>query len=192
MYYRFRISVLLKLFVKIRIPVFQEEIFFPDRLPSAAPWHIVFMYNTKQTIMFKALIGGFVGAATVTLLNESMRRMSGITPRLDKLGEEATAKAIESVGGTPPTGDRLYATSLAADLLSNTLYYSTAAANKDHALFCGAGLGVLAGLGAVYLPEQMGLDPLPTAETDAKKWITIGTYTLGGLIAGAVITRLLK
>jgi hypothetical protein len=140
--------------------------------------------------MYKALIGGFIGAATVTLLNESLRRLSGNTPRLDKLGEEATAKTIESLGGKPPQGNNLYATSLAADILSNTLYYSSAAANKDNPLLAGAGLGIMAGLGAVYLPEQVGLDPDHTAATDPKKWITIGLYTLGGIIAGAVIKRL--
>lgn len=140
--------------------------------------------------MYKALIGGFIGAATVTLLNESLRKLSANTPRLDKLGEEATAKVVESVGGDAPTGDSLYATSMAADILSNTLYYSSAAANKDHPLFAGAGLGIMAGLGAVYLPETMGLNRNHTAETDSKKWMTIGLYTLGGIIAGAVIKRL--
>lgn len=140
--------------------------------------------------MYKALIGGFIGAATVTLLNESLRRLSANTPRIEKLGEEATAKTIESLGGEPPEGDRLYATSLAADILSNTLYYSSAAANKGNPLLAGAGLGVMAGLGAVYLPEQIGLNPDPTSATDARKWITIGMYTLGGIVAGAVIKRL--
>lgn len=146
--------------------------------------------SSNEPFMYKALIGGFIGAATVTLLNESLRRATANTPRLDKLGEEATAKTIESLGGNAPSGDNLYATSLAADILSNTLYYSSAAANKDHPLLAGAGLGIMAGLGAVYLPEKIGLDPGHTAGTGSKKWITIGMYTLGGIIAGAVIKRL--
>lgn len=142
--------------------------------------------------MYKALIGGFVGAAAVTLLNESLRRLSANTPRLDKLGEEATAKTIESLGGDAPSGGDLYATTLGADILSNTLYYSSAAANKQNPLLAGAGLGIMAGLGAVYLPEKMGLEGSHTAGTKEKKWMTIALYTFGGIIAGAVISRLSK
>ena len=46
--------------------------------------------------------------------------------------------------------------------------------------------GTLAGVGAVYLPSQMGLDDRPVAATDQKKLLTVGYYLLG-----AVVTRLI-
>ena len=156
-------------------------------------WHAIFMQSQKKDMkIFTSLIGGFIGAATVTILNESLRRLSREAPRLDKLGEEAASKTIEAFGGNPPTGDTLYVTSMGADLLSNMVYYSSAGAHPDNSVLAGAGLGVLAGIGAVYLPEQIGLNEEHTARTDARKWVTIAMYTLGGLIAGAVINRMSK
>ena len=139
--------------------------------------------------LFTGLLGGLAGALTMTLTHEYLRKRYGWAPRLDKLGEEATAKSIEAVGGDAPEGDRLYMTSMIADVISNTIYYSMAASTPEKALISGTGLGLIAGVGAVYLPEKMNLDPAHTASTPVREYITVALYTLGGLIAGAIIQR---
>ena len=141
--------------------------------------------------MIKALVGGFVGAATLTLLHEYLKKYK-FAPRLDKLGEEAAASGIEALGGDAPGAAGLYTTSLAADIISNTLYYSSAAAHPTKPVQAGIGLGLLAGIGAVFVPGEVGLSSAHTAATPSRKWITVALYTVGGLVAGAVIKRLSK
>ena len=49
------------------------------------------------------------------------------------------------------------AVTLAADLVSNTLYYALIGLGRRRPLLCGAALGALAGAGAVALPGRLGL-----------------------------------
>lgn len=139
--------------------------------------------------MLKALAGGFAGAAVLTLLHNFLRKYDE-APRLDRLGEEAATKTIETIGGDVPEGGKLYNMTLAGDIISNALYYSSAAAHPKQQVLAGTGLGILAGLGAVYLPEKMGLKAENTASSTTKKLITIALYTAGGLVAGAVMRSL--
>ena len=135
-------------------------------------------------------IGGAVGAASVTALHECIRHYYSGAPRLDKLGKEAAAKVVSTIGSKPMNDDELYYTSMIGDIISNAAYYSGAAAIKNRAVLAGTGLGLLAGVGAVKLPGKMGLDASTTSATVSRKLITIGLYTFGGLLAGLIINRL--
>lgn len=140
--------------------------------------------------VFKSLLAGFAGALTTTVLHELTRKNVADAPRLDLLGEEATAKTIEAAGVTAPEGDNLYWTSLAGDVFTNTLYYSIVGLKKQSFVSAGIGLGMSAGVGAVQLPGKMGLDEEHTAGSQQKKLITIGLYAIGGLVTGMVMRKL--
>ena len=51
-------------------------------------------------------------------------------------------------------------------------------------------LGLAAGVGGVVLPEYLGLSSAPSARTKATQAMTIGWYTLGGVVAGLVYSLL--
>lgn len=138
--------------------------------------------------MIDGLIGGLAGAISVTLLHELTRKMFDGAPRLDLLGEQATAKVIRSVKGDAPDEKKLYGPALAGDLAANALYYGFSAANAKHPLRTAAVLGISAGLGAVSVPDKIGLNGEHTAGTIEKKLITVALYTIGGLVTGAVIS----
>src|SRR3954469_25305689 len=98
----------------------------------------------------KAMLSGLVGAAAVTAIHESVRRIRSDAPRLDTLGRRAIAGGMEAVGMEPPGEDRLQAAALAGDLVSNSLFYALVGVGKPSgALARGAALGAAAGLGAV-------------------------------------------
>jgi hypothetical protein len=137
--------------------------------------------------VFKSLVAGFAGAITTTVLHELIRKNVSNAPRLDLLGEEATAKTIEAAGVTAPEGDRLYWTSMAGDIVANTLYYSMAGLKKQSSVRAGIGLGLSAGLGAVELPGKLGLNEDHTAGSQQKRLMTIGLYVIGGLVTGMVM-----
>jgi hypothetical protein len=141
--------------------------------------------------IFYALLGGLAGAAAVTVAHELIRKNYSGAPRLDKLGEEAATKVINATGHAAPDEDDLYVPTLTADIISNAFYYGLATVRAKNPLMAGLTAGAAAGLGAIKLPAKLGLHPEYTAGSTEKKGITVGLYTLGGILAG-VIVRALK
>lgn len=133
-----------------------------------------------------ALAGGAVGACTLTLLHESVRRAVPDAPRLDVLGIRAIARSLRAAGREPMTRESLHKMALAGDLVANSLYYSlVGAGDRREALLCGSLLGLAAGVGALTLAPPLGLGSAPVNRTPATKVMTVAWYVAGGLAAAA-------
>ena len=131
-----------------------------------------------------AVVAGFAGACTVTLVNEAGKRATARAPRLDVLGMRAVAAGSRAVGAEPP--EHLRATALFGDLMANSMYYSlVAAGGRDHAITTGAAAGLAAGVGAALLPGALGLGYGPTERTTETASLAICWYLLAGIAAGA-------
>ena len=123
----------------------------------------------------------------MTLLNESARRIIPDAPRLDILGKRAIALPLMKAGQAPPADDVLYWISMAGDLAANTAYYGLVGlGEKENALRNGMLIGLAAGVGAVVLPQRLGLGTEPSARTPQTQLMTITWYVAGGLAAGAI------
>ncbi|EDM37773.1 hypothetical protein PBAL39_15149 [Pedobacter sp. BAL39] len=132
------------------------------------------------------LIAGLAGAAALNILHESLKNKRS-TPRIDFLGEQALQKTVRYFGGNITDTDDLYKATLAGDLISNTIYYSWIASAKRKNLWTKAvAMGLLAGVGAITLPEQMGLNPKSVAKTNEIKAMTVGYYVFGALVTALV------
>jgi hypothetical protein len=139
--------------------------------------------------MLKALGSGLVGACALTLIHETARRFVDDAPRMDVLGMRALAKTMRAVDVEPPVP--LHEAALVGDIVSNSLYYSLVGAGPARdAIRNGALLGLAAGLGAVILPERLGLGRQPTEDSPQTQLMTVAWYTLGGLAAGAAYAAL--
>jgi hypothetical protein len=104
------------------------------------------------------IIGGLAGSVARNIVHQSVKQFDKNAPRVDLVGQEALTKGMKAVGLTPPTGNALFAATLAGDILGNALYYSTIGFGKNkHLLIRGAALGLAAGIGALTLTEPMGL-----------------------------------
>lgn len=135
----------------------------------------------------RSLLGGVAGALTVTLLNESARRAIPHAPRMDVIGQRALERVLDRAGIAAPRGDGMVGLALAADLASNSLYYSAVGTGPGQgALRRGTLLGLAAGLGAATLPGPLGLGPQPGKKTPYTELLTVAWYTIAGLTAGAV------
>ena len=136
-------------------------------------------------------LAGLAGATALTILHEVIRKNDADAPRMDKMGMEATAKLLKKVNIQPPSQRNLYLFTLAGDIISNSLYYSKVASdNKKHVWMNGALMGLTAGLGAVYLPNKLGLNEEHSNRTNKTKLLTVGLYVIGGLVAAATATML--
>jgi hypothetical protein len=147
--------------------------------------------NTMNTST--ALVGGLAGAATITLLHESIRRVVPEAPRMDRLGMQAISKGFEKAGKKVPNEDALYSITLAGDLLSNALFYSAAGIGSEKNIWVRSSLlGLAAGLGAVLLPEPLGLNKKYSNKSVTTQIMTVGLYVTGALVTTAVIKLLNK
>ena len=141
--------------------------------------------------VLQAAASGLAGACALTLIHESARRALPRAPRMDVLGMRAIARTMRGAGQEPPPADELHTLALVGDIVSNSLYYSLVAVGRpEGALVRGTVLGLAAGIGAVLLPEPLGLGSAPSARTPETKAMTVGWYLAGG-IAAAVTYRLL-
>ena len=142
-------------------------------------------------VSVEALASGAAGAAALTLLHESVRRLIPHAPRMDVIGMRAIARSMRSVDQEPPPRDRLFRAALLGDLVSNALYYSLVGVRGGSRVWLrGALLGLSAGLGAACLPPLLGLGRQPGARFPATQAMTVGWYFAGGLAAAAA-SRLL-
>jgi hypothetical protein len=144
------------------------------------------MRQGKMKNLLAALTSGLTGAIALNLIHESARHLSNKAPRVDRLGEQALAKTMGKLGdAAPQTLDDLYVPALLGDLASNSLYYALSGAfGTQNAVVSGAVLGAAAGLGAVYLPDKIGLRKSYTAANKKRAAMTIAWYFVGGLTAG--------
>ena len=148
------------------------------------------MTNSNQTIL-QSLGSGLLGACVLTILHETVRRFVPDAPRADILGMRAIEKVMGSMDEEPPADDELHNWALGGDVFSNTLYYSLIGlAKPENALLTGAALGVVAGVGAVALPEPLGLGTAPTNRTLATSAMTVGWYLVGGLVTAGTFMLL--
>lgn len=141
----------------------------------------------------KNLIAGFAGAIALNILHETLKKEKSNVPRIDLLGEEALQKTLRHFGASIDQKQDLYKATLAGDVLSNTFYYSLIGAGSRTYLWPRAiFLGLSAGIGAVKLPEPMGLNPEPVAKTDQVKVLTVGYYVFGAVVTALVLNILSK
>lgn len=136
-----------------------------------------------------ALIGGLAGAAALNIIHETYRQFDKDAPHIHLIGEEALAKMLKAVHVAVPRNKKeLYQWTLAGDVVSNALYYSLIGIGKNKNLLKrGLIFGLAAGIGAVFMPQKLGLNELPSNRATETKVLTVLWYTLGGLAAAGTI-----
>ena len=131
-----------------------------------------------------ALLSGIAGAAALTAVHQAARMVSDNAPRMDVVGMRAIARGKAAAGTSSvvdlPTDDNraLYTMALAGDLVFNSAYYSLATTWAR-----GAALGLIAGVGALFLPRKMGLGDPPGSQLLSNQVMTVAWYVVGGLAA---------
>lgn len=136
--------------------------------------------------MLKEIASGVVGAATLTAVHETARQYIPGAPRIDIIGKRAIARPMKAMGLQPPAGNRLYWTTLAAEVVSNGVFYGlVGAGGRKNAWRRGIIMGAAAGLGAAFLPPFMGLGRQPQRKTPWTQLMTIAWYLASGVAAAA-------
>lgn len=133
-----------------------------------------------------SVASGAAGAVALTAIHELGRRQLPYAPRMDVLGMRALRRAIPAFQHERPRSSRLRGWALVGDLIANTIYYSAVPA-KTRAETWGraTALGLGAGVGALLLPQPMGLGNPPDSEKRANQAMTVAWYVLGAVVAAA-------
>jgi hypothetical protein len=156
-------------------------------------WHVFFVILSKGPRMkaTTVLAGGLAGATAVTLIHESIKQVLPQAPRMDRLGMQAISKSLRKAGKRVPKKNALFTAALAGDLISNAIYYSAAGIGSEENIWLRSTLlGLTAGIGAVVLPEPLGLNKQYSNRTVATQIMTVGLYVAGSLVTTAVIKLL--
>lgn len=141
----------------------------------------------------KNIAAGLGGAIALNIIHESLKKHDKNMPRVDLLGEEALEKSLDYFDAEITREDTLYKATLAGDIISNTLYYSAiGAGNPKHIWARAVTMGITAGIGAITLPEPLGLDDEPVARTTKTKALTIAYYLAGALVTAGIAKALSK
>lgn len=139
----------------------------------------------------KTIVSGLAGALAVNLLNETTRQFMPNAPRLDILGKRAIAYPLMEAEIEPPPNSRLYWIALGGDIATNSLYFSLVGLGAvENAYRNGVLLGLAAGIGAIYLPDKIGLGEEMTARTTETAMMTVAWYLAGGLAAATAYQML--
>lgn len=136
----------------------------------------------------KNILAGLGGAVALNILHESLKRGGHDMPRIDLLGEEAMQKGLSELRTPIKDAHALYGATLGADLVSNALYYSAIGMGPAKNIWPKAiFLGASAGIGALTLPESLGLDDTPVTRTTKTKALTVGYYMFGALVTAGIL-----
>ncbi|WP_316739108.1 hypothetical protein [Pedobacter aquatilis] len=141
----------------------------------------------------KNIIAGLAGALSLNILHESLKHLNADMPRIDLVGEEALNKVLGSFGAAISNENKLYKATLASDVISNAIYYSLIGAGSAKFITSRAIVsGLSAGLGAVNLPDKMGLNDRPVTKSAKTKVLTVAYYLTGALVTAAVLKAMNK
>jgi hypothetical protein len=128
---------------------------------------------------------GLVGALALAGVHwRSKRRWKLHTPRLDQLGERAVERLSEAVGRRPPHGRRLERAGLAANVALSALYFAALVLKRTgRPILRGTLGGFVLGLATIFLPPLLALGKRRRGVSPGGQALTVGSYTLGGLLS---------
>ncbi|HEX8333593.1 MAG TPA: hypothetical protein VF622_13315 [Segetibacter sp.] len=133
-----------------------------------------------------ALAGGIAGALVIKGIHELVKKLDKDVPHFDNLDLTATQK--NNFFGGEGDSAKFFSGGLTGDLLNNAIHSSvTGLSDKDADLKSGI-LGIASGLGAVYLPEVLGINKEHKGHSDKKHHVLSSIYNLAGVfIASKVV-----
>ena len=139
-----------------------------------------------MTQWMRSLGGGAAGALALTLLHELVRRRVRTAPRMDIVAMRGLTRLMPAPANARMSDDSLYRLALAGDLIANTIYYSAVPARtRSETWVRSIALGGVAGLGALLLPERLGLGTPPHSESHSNQVMTLLWYLAGAAAAAA-------
>lgn len=141
---------------------------------------------------YAPIISGFAGSLALTLLHESLRKNVDLAPRMDLMGEQGLAKILFATGIPIPDEPDLFKLTMGGDIVGNAGYYALVATTPKHPMVTGAVLGIAAGVGALTLPDKLGLNEQYSNATKKTQVLTMAIYFFGGIVAGLVYQALEK
>jgi general stress protein 26 len=134
--------------------------------------------------VWPALAAGLSGAVALTVVHEAGRRFLPYAPRMDRVAGRGITRLLGAAGAGRPGRRNLYLGALGGDLLANSLYYAAGFAGSPRRTWTrGLLLGTVAGLGAVTLPQRLGIAPPRRARQPSSQRLTVAWYALAGLAA---------
>lgn len=138
------------------------------------------------------MAAGLMGSVALNILHEVIRKNASNVPQVNLIGAEAVNKTLSQYGRPIQNPDDLHKVTLELDLIANAAYYSAIGGSGKYIWPKAIAMGLTAGIGALKLPEPLGLDPTPVTATTQKQMMTVGYYLFGALVTALALKTILK
>ncbi|MDQ8003442.1 MAG: hypothetical protein REI64_01505 [Pedobacter sp.] len=138
------------------------------------------------------MAAGLMGSVALNILHEVIRKNMSNAPKINLIGAEAVNKTLSQYGRPIQNPDDLHKVTLELDLIANAAYYSAIGGNGKYIWPKAIAMGLSAGIGALKLPQPLGLDPTPVTATTQKQVMTVGYYLFGALVTAFALKTILK
>lgn len=138
-----------------------------------------------------ALAGGLLGALVIKGIHELVKKIDKDVPHFDFFDMEASKKN-NFVGGESGTINKLFSGGITGEMFNNAIHNSISGLS-DKATDVKSGImGVASGLGAVYLPEVLGLNKEHKGHSEQKHQVLATIYSLAGVFIATKVVEWFK
>lgn len=134
-----------------------------------------------------ALIGGIAGALVIKGIHELVKKIDSDVPHFESMDLD-TPQKNNFLSGDSDTPPKFFSGGITGDIFNNAIH-SSISGLSDHSTDVKTGLlGVASGIGAIYIPEVLGLNKEHHGASEKKHEALRAIYGLAGVfIAGKVI-----
>ena len=133
------------------------------------------------------LAGGIAGALIIKGIHELVKKLDKDVPHFDHLDLNVREKH-NFFGGEGGTENKFFSGGLTGDLLNNAIHKSVSGLSDSNTDLKGGILGIASGLGAIYLPEVLGINHEHKGHSEKKHQVLATIYSLAGVfIASKVV-----
>jgi hypothetical protein len=134
------------------------------------------------------LAGGILGALVIKGIHELVKKLDKDVPHFDHLDHSAHEKHnFFGGGGAEPS--KFFSGGLTGELFNNAIHQSVAGLSDKTTDLKSGIMGIASGLGAVYLPEVLGINNEHKGHSDHKHQVLSTIYNLAGVFIAAKVVE---
>ena len=133
-----------------------------------------------------ALVGGIAGALVIKGIHELVKKLDKDVPHFDSMDLDAPRKYNFFSGDSD--APKFFSGGIIGNIFNNAIHHSISGLSDKTTDAKSGFLGIASGLGAIYLPEVLGLNKEHKGASEKKHEALIAIYSLAGVfIATKVI-----
>jgi hypothetical protein len=135
-----------------------------------------------------ALIGGIAGALVIKGIHELVKKLDKDVPHFDTMDLDAPRKH-NFFSGDSDVPPKYFSGGITGGIFNNAMHHSMSGLSDKNTDARSGILGIASGLGAIYLPEFLGLNKEHKGASEKKHEALIAIYSLAGVFIATKVVE---